>query len=502
MKRLHVALALVAAIWPRRQAPPTWRPQPNPQAHAPARSSPRRSSPSAYERRRQLRLFDLRPAAAYQQFHIPTARRVEPADLSAGSLSADADVVLYRDSRAALSDAVRVLRTRRQAKVLVLREGVSEWLGRVHEPRLAVDATPEERAQFDRAAAMSRFFGGVPLAGVPRSEVPVGVLDGRAPHRRATGSSGAAVGGPDPEARVLTAPGSTWRPCAAASFRGWTPPGAPTWTTPGRHSIPSPWSSATRSRGASWATRTRKAGRRCRPDRGRGGAPACPTLLRRGPARVRRGFTVNASGGSGFRRVLPFRPGSRLVLTADNHNSVNGIREFARRAGAEVDYVPLGDDLRGRDRACAAATTAPSLFAFPAQSNFSGLKHPLRWIQARAAATPCCSTPPPLLPQSPVTGAAADFVALSFYKMFGYPTGVGALLVRRDAMALLDRNYFAGGTVQIVSVQNRRGTPAGRELRLRGRHSQLPGHACGVRWPEVVRSRSECRACPRARTNA
>jgi len=62
--------------------------------------------------------------------------------------------------------------------VLVLREGVSEWLGRVHEPRLAVDATPEERAQFDRAAAMSRFFGGVPLAGVPRSEVPSGYWTG------------------------------------------------------------------------------------------------------------------------------------------------------------------------------------------------------------------------------------------------------------------------------------------------------------------------------------
>ena len=50
----------------------------------------------------------------------------------------------------------------------------------------------------------------------------------------------------------------------------------------------------------------------------------------------------------------------------------------------------------------------------------------------------------------------ADFVALSFYKIFGYPTGVGALVVRRDALARLRRSYFAGGTVQFVSVQNRR----------------------------------------------
>ena len=48
----------------------------------------------------------------------------------------------------------------------------------------------------------------------------------------------------------------------------------------------------------------------------------------------------------------------------------------------------------------------------------------------------------------------ADFVAISFYKMFGYPSGVGALLARRQALAALERRYFAGGTVQIVSVQN------------------------------------------------
>jgi selenocysteine lyase/cysteine desulfurase len=42
---------------------------------------------------------------------------------------------------------------------------------------------------------------------------------------------------------------------------------------------------------------------------------------------------------------------------------------------------------------------------------------------------------------------------LSYYKMFGYPTGVGALVARRSALALLRRSYFGGGTVQYVSVQ-------------------------------------------------
>jgi molybdenum cofactor sulfurtransferase len=41
----------------------------------------------------------------------------------------------------------------------------------------------------------------------------------------------------------------------------------------------------------------------------------------------------------------------------------------------------------------------------------------------------------------------ADFVTISFYKIFGFPTGLGALLVRRDSCRLLHKRYFGGGTV-------------------------------------------------------
>ncbi len=44
-------------------------------------------------------------------------------------------------------------------------------------------------------------------------------------------------------------------------------------------------------------------------------------------------------------------------------------------------------------------------------------------------------------------------MTLSFYKMFGYPTGVGALIARRAALAKLHRPWFAGGTINIASVQ-------------------------------------------------
>jgi selenocysteine lyase/cysteine desulfurase len=49
-----------------------------------------------------------------------------------------------------------------------------------------------------------------------------------------------------------------------------------------------------------------------------------------------------------------------------------------------------------------------------------------------------------------------DFVSVSFYKMFGYPTGIGCLLVRNAMLAKLHRPWFAGGTVNFATVGGRR----------------------------------------------
>ena len=45
--------------------------------------------------------------------------------------------------------------------------------------------------------------------------------------------------------------------------------------------------------------------------------------------------------------------------------------------------------------------------------------------------------------------------ALSYYKIFGYPTGLGALLVHKRAVPLLmkKKRYFGGGTVAVSLAQ-------------------------------------------------
>ena len=155
-------------------------------------------------------------------------------------------------------------------------------------------------------------------------------------------------------------------------------------------------------------------------------------------------------------------PGDRFLLTFDNHNSVNGIREFARARGAETVYMPSEPaDLRVDETLLPRYLTEVggehhNLFAYPAQSNFSGVHHPLEWIdQAHEHGWDVLLDAAAFVPTNRLDLAQShpDFVALSFYKMFGWPTGVGCLLARRDALMRLERPWFSGGTIVTAFVQ-------------------------------------------------
>jgi len=177
-------------------------------------------------------------------------------------------------------------------------------------------------------------------------------------------------------------------------------------------------------------------------------------------------FTQNASGALKLvGESYPFAPGDQYLLTFDNHNSVNGIREFARARGATVTYAPVlpPDMYIDAERLAASLAQARpgghNLFAYPAQSNFSGVQHDLAWIaRAHARGWHVLLDAAAFAPTNrlDLSRWQPDFVTLSFYKIFGYPTGVGCLLARRDALALLHRPWFAGGTITVASVQGDR----------------------------------------------
>ncbi|PYH44702.1 PLP-dependent transferase [Aspergillus saccharolyticus JOP 1030-1] len=182
-------------------------------------------------------------------------------------------------------------------------------------------------------------------------------------------------------------------------------------------------------------------------------------------------FTPNATGAARLiGESYPFTRSSTFLLTADNHNSVNGIREYARRRHARTVYLPLqSPSLRADPAAVASALASPpwpwtrrfrskkrkGLFAYPAQSNFSGVRHPLEWITTAQQAgydvllDAAAYLPTNRLDLSPAS-PQPDFVLISWYKLFGFPTGLGCLVARKDAVSRLTRPWFAGGTVQAV----------------------------------------------------
>ena len=174
-------------------------------------------------------------------------------------------------------------------------------------------------------------------------------------------------------------------------------------------------------------------------------------------------FTANATHalklvGEGY----PFCVGDVFLLTFDNHNSVNGIREFDRARGSATRYIPLvPPDMRVDDAVLdryldEGDGVCNRLFAFPAQSNFSGVLHPLEWIdRAHERGWDVLLDAAAFVPTSrlDLSRRKPDYVAVSFYKMFGYPTGVGALIARREALGKLHRPWFAGGTISVASVK-------------------------------------------------
>lgn len=175
-------------------------------------------------------------------------------------------------------------------------------------------------------------------------------------------------------------------------------------------------------------------------------------------------FTANASQalkiiGEGY----PFQDQGQFLLLFDNHNSVNGIREYCRGKGAMYTYSPVRlEDLRINEQALEEnldrfADKKNKLFAFPAQSNVSGVKHDLDWIEkAQSKGWDVLLDAAAFVPTNPLDLSVhqPEFVTMSFYKIFGYPTGLGGLFIKNSVFEKLQKAWFAGGTVRMVAVSS------------------------------------------------
>lgn len=144
---------------------------------------------------------------------------------------------------------------------------------------------------------------------------------------------------------------------------------------------------------------------------------------------------------------------------ADSHTSLVGCRELASQGSTcfkdDRDVQAWISERESKSADCL------KLVAFPAQSNMNGRRLPLHWAKdIRDASNKAGERLYTLLDAASLVSTSAldlsdasispDFIALSFYKIFGFPD-LGALIVRNDsAHALTTKRYFAGGTVDAV----------------------------------------------------
>ncbi|MCH8567085.1 MAG: aminotransferase class V-fold PLP-dependent enzyme [Balneolales bacterium] len=173
-------------------------------------------------------------------------------------------------------------------------------------------------------------------------------------------------------------------------------------------------------------------------------------------------FTANCSAGLKIiGESYPFSQDAHLMLTLDNHNSVNGIREFAKMKGATFSYTPLDPNSLRIDSAVLTekldqfGEKTNKLLAFPAQSNVSGIKHDLDFIEiAKSKGWHVLLDTAAFVPTDKLdlSKVKPDFATVSFYKMFGYPTGIGCLLMRKDVFPVMKKPWYAGGTVAIAAA--------------------------------------------------
>ncbi|KAF9971203.1 hypothetical protein BGZ73_005901 [Actinomortierella ambigua] len=171
---------------------------------------------------------------------------------------------------------------------------------------------------------------------------------------------------------------------------------------------------------------------------------------------------------------------SKLWIFRETHTSVVGLRGLAQDESKAIQVTNLdratvetllNQSQHKQEQSVPAQPTTktssqqhPSynLFAYPAQCNYSGRRFPLNWpskirqqFSSETEKTLVLLDAASYSMTSQVSlsdlDEAPDFMVVSFYKMFGFPTGLGALIVKTEHKDMLHKHYFGGGTITMMT---------------------------------------------------
>ena len=158
---------------------------------------------------------------------------------------------------------------------------------------------------------------------------------------------------------------------------------------------------------------------------------------------------------------IHLRPGDRILLTEmEHHANLVPWQMVARRTGARLDFIPLGDDhrldLSGLDRLVDSDTKVVSVSGM---SNVLGTIPDLTPIldAARSVGAFSIVDGAQLVPhcQVDVTTLGADAITFSAHKMLG-PTGIGALWARPERLEEIEPVEGGGDMIADVTLHGAR----------------------------------------------
>ncbi len=178
----------------------------------------------------------------------------------------------------------------------------------------------------------------------------------------------------------------------------------------------------------------------------------------------------------------------RIVLTEmEHHSNIVPWQQLAERVGAEIDWVPVGEDgLLDMDAYATLLERGPKLVAVAHVSNVLGSENPVAELarlahDAGALVLADGAQAAPKLPLD-VAELGVDFYALTGHKLYA-PTGIGALWARLDLLrgmppflgggSMIRKVTKEGTTYADVPARFEAGTPA---------IAQAIGMASALRW--------------------
>lgn len=117
------------------------------------------------KKRADYKLIDLREKKDFDEYAIPGAECIPPAQLVKTELPKTEKIILYSDDDSKASELWLLLRGKGYKSVYILKGGIKNWKEVVLFPKIPENPTAEQLQDFEKKKEIAKFFGGTPQTG-------------------------------------------------------------------------------------------------------------------------------------------------------------------------------------------------------------------------------------------------------------------------------------------------------------------------------------------------